>query len=178
MLGRLSRHLRMLGFDTLYPGGHGELPGDDDLYDMVQKSRRVLLTRDKELGRRHGAFLVVSDELFSQLTELTTAFGQSFQRTLEAQSSRCTLCNGELKGFDISGPSKDIEGAHKVEGQAFVERASTSHNEASTIPVQVMLRHSRFWRCRDCQHLYWHGTHWQRTQEIRDELLRIIRSQG
>ena len=46
MLGRLARWMRLLGFDVLYP----ETADDKELLKFADE--RIILTRDKELGKK------------------------------------------------------------------------------------------------------------------------------
>ncbi|PJB21075.1 MAG: hypothetical protein CO114_07255, partial [Euryarchaeota archaeon CG_4_9_14_3_um_filter_38_12] len=46
MLGRLARWMRLLGFDVLYP----DTSDDKELLKFADE--RIILTRDKELGKK------------------------------------------------------------------------------------------------------------------------------
>lgn len=90
MLGTLARWLRLLGYDTAYPGA----VKDDALLTLAEREGRVLLTRDKELATRQGAatLYIASDALDAQirqvLVDLTPDVGDPM--------SRCSVCNGPL----------------------------------------------------------------------------------
>jgi uncharacterized protein len=62
------------------------------------------------------------------------------------RQSRCMECNGEL---DIV-PHKAV---------------------ARRVPPGVLRDHERFFLCRDCGRVFWHGSHWQR---ISDRLERVF----
>jgi hypothetical protein len=60
-VGKLARRLRLLGFDCRYAAD----PSDDDLVDISNDERRILLTRDVALLKRtavtHGYFVRSTD---------------------------------------------------------------------------------------------------------------------
>ncbi len=89
MLGTLAKWLRLMGFDTEYPG-----PLDDtELLAMARQEGRVLLTRDKELASRSPeAIRVRSDDLDEQIREVASRLGLRVVDPL----SRCSLCNAVL----------------------------------------------------------------------------------
>jgi len=90
MLGRLTKWLRILGFDTAYD------PALDDhaLLRLARAEGRILLTCDRELAHRHGArsFLIESTDLLSQLREVINGLHLG----LDAAFSRCPVCNTPL----------------------------------------------------------------------------------
>jgi uncharacterized protein len=55
-LGRLTAHLRMLGFDCIYQN-HFD---DPIMADIVQREERILLTRDRRLLMRKVILLVIA----------------------------------------------------------------------------------------------------------------------
>ncbi len=89
MLGSLARWLRLMGYDTEYPG-----PGPDrELIERARYEGRILLTRDKELSARvPGAVLVRSDDLEEQISEVAAVL----RLRLVDPLSRCSLCNAIL----------------------------------------------------------------------------------
>jgi uncharacterized protein len=132
-LGKLARHLRLLGFDTLYFND----VGDGRLAEISVQERRILLTRDRALLMRreitHGCFVHAIDPR-GQLEEL---FLRLDLFRLVSPFSRCTLCNGCLARVD---KSQIIEELPKRAGQLYTE----------------------FWRCSDCAKIYWKGSHYRR----------------
>jgi uncharacterized protein with PIN domain len=96
MLGRLTRWLRILGYDTIYA------PDTDDveLLRMARAQDRILLTADHGLARRRGAriLLIEAQDLRGQLRQVRTALGPPSGDEL----SRCVVCNGTLVPVDKS----------------------------------------------------------------------------
>ena len=61
-LGKLTKYLRMLGFDTLYCNDFG----DEEIINISLKDNRIILTRDKVLLNSslvtHGYYVRVVDK--------------------------------------------------------------------------------------------------------------------
>lgn len=142
MLGRLTRYLRMLGCDVEVGGREG----DHELLTAARAKNRVLLTRDRALGReRTQVVLLEAMDLAGQLAEVRRAWpglptAPSFQR--------CTACNGKL------APDPAAEGSGADPG------ATRARSEGRPI-----------WRCERCGHRYWEGSH---TRRIREDLRRWL----
>ena len=144
-LGALARHLRLVGFDTLYDRDWD----DAQLAETSRAERRILLTRDVGLLKRtevtHGYFVREQDPR-AQIREVA--------RRLQLLSSfkpftRCLECNGELV-------------------------AVTKEDVAGDIDEGTKRRHDDFRRCSGCTRVYWRGSHHERLSavvaEIRFEL--------
>ncbi len=131
-LGKLARHLRLLGFDTLFFND----AGDDRLTRLSVAERRILLSRDRALLMRreltHACFVHAIDPE-RQLTELL--------RRLDLFSSlapftRCMECNGRLLAVD-------------------------RQQVLPLLPKRVAELYTEFWRCSDCAKVYWKGSHYR-----------------
>jgi uncharacterized protein with PIN domain len=96
MLGRLTRWLRILGYDTVYAPD----TDDNELLRIARAQDRVLLTADHKLAARRGArtLLIEAQGLADQLRQVRTALGPS----PGGEFSRCVACNGELVLADKS----------------------------------------------------------------------------
>jgi uncharacterized protein with PIN domain len=129
MLGRLAKWLRILGYDTLYPGQET----DQRLARIASEDGRVLLTRDVELASRKGfqKLLIDSNDLFEQLVQVMAAFDlKTNDRTL----SLCLLCNRPLREIG-------------------------KEDARDRVPPYVYQTQSRFFHCSECGKFYWAGTH-------------------
>ncbi len=98
MLGRLTKWLRLLGYDTAYDND----ASDHELARRARAEDRVLLTRDRELAARRGleTLLIHSERLQEQVEEVQQALGPPPDPSL----SRCSVCNGlleEVSGSDV-----------------------------------------------------------------------------
>jgi uncharacterized protein with PIN domain len=145
MLGRLAKWLRILGYDTLYPGQ----ASDQRLARIAAEQGRVLLTRDTGLASRKGfrSLLVHSNHLTEQLVEVIGAFGLSANnRTL----SLCLLCNRPLREIE-----KEVA--------------------RDKVPPYVYQTQSRFYQCVECGKIYWAGTHLDHIRKELEKLGCILR---
>jgi len=128
-LGRLARLLRLLGYDTFY-APHVSV----NELRAAAAGGRTILTRGR-LERRFagvpGVFAVTSDVATEQLHEVVERFGLD---TAAGLWTRCTLCNGVIE---------------KVE-KVTVE---------SELDPRIFNLYGEFFRCANCRHLYWRGSH-------------------
>ncbi|NOR71382.1 MAG: twitching motility protein PilT [Methylomarinum sp.] len=143
-LGRLTRYLRLLGFDCLYRNDYD----DGTIAKIASEKNRIVLTRDRALLQRkiitHGYFvrniipkLQVKEVLKRfDLYRLTTPF------------TRCTCCNGLLEKIE----------KHEVE----------HHLEPLTKKY-----YDSFLVCSDCKQIYWQGSHYEHAKHLIDEFTKI-----
>jgi uncharacterized protein with PIN domain len=140
-LGRLARHLRLLGFDTAY-----ERDCDDaHLAASAARESRIVLTHDGGLLKRnvvtHGMF-VRAQRPRAQLLEVA--------RRLQLLSrfkpfTRCLECNGAL----TTAPKPEV---------------------ASLVPQRAWRSHEKFMRCTHCGRVYWAGTHHERLRRFVEDI--------
>jgi hypothetical protein len=145
MLGRLTRWLRLSGYDVKYISGASE---DEELLDLATAERRVLLTRDAALyrsARKRGVrtVFVESGDIVEQLKQVIGALGVHLYNT--PSFSRCPVCNGKIRGED----------REELEGE---------------LPENVLMGTRKFWRCTDCGKIYWEGKHWENIRKIIEEV--------
>jgi uncharacterized protein with PIN domain len=148
MLGKLARWLRMMGHDVKYANNMN----DDELLAIAKTEKRVLLTRDLALYQQaisKGAKAYYMEGLTQpeNLSELARRF--SILLEIDLDQSRCPKCNTKIK----SVPKEEIAG--KVEKNTFIHYDS-------------------FWRCPNCDAVYWQGGHWtticKTFEEAKEEL--------
>ncbi len=131
MLGRLAKQLRMLGYDTIYYRG-------EDAYRLIKLAReegRVILTRNTRLLPKTPADRIVriaEDRPSLQVGELIQKGYISLNE--ESLLSRCLLCNALLN---------DIR-REEAEGK---------------VPDFIFYQQKEFYRCPQCQRVYWQGSH-------------------
>jgi uncharacterized protein with PIN domain len=139
-LGKLTKYLRMLGFDSLYRNDFG----DDEIIELALKEKRIILSRDKLLLQSrqvtHGYF-VRSTEKHEQLREVV----QKFDLYSQFKSfTRCMTCN------ELLVPKSREEVGHQV-------------------PKDILQLFNEFFLCPDCRKVYWKGSHFRRMESfIRD----------
>lgn len=132
-LGRLAKHLRLLGFDTMFET-HSP---DDWLARVSAEEGRWLLTRDKALLFRsiiRRGYFVRSSRPREQLAEVLARHdcGPS-ARPL----SRCLACNIELA-------------------------PETLEKGLSEAPPKTRRWCREYFRCPACRRLYWKGSHYDK----------------
>ena len=136
-LGRLTAHLRMLGFDCLYQNSYD----DSELAGIAGREGRILLTRDRRLLMRkivtHGYCLRSLDSL-EQVKEVI----QRFELTDKARPfHRCLRCNHPLE---------------PVEKDAILGRLEPLTRQYF----------DEFHMCPACEQIYWKGSHYERMQSL------------
>lgn len=90
MLGKLSKWLRLLGYDTSYI----KTKDDGVLIVIAEKEGRILLTRDKELNKRcKRSSFIESDDPDEQLQQVFKEYGLSKDKAL----SICSVCGRALQ---------------------------------------------------------------------------------
>lgn len=143
MLGKLASWLRLAGYDAAYRKD----VDDRELADEAAATGRVLLTRDADLARGApdppGAFRVEALDPHEQLAEVVDGLGLPILR--ERVLSRCSTCNAEVEEAD----PEDVRGE---------------------TPEGVPDRFETFWRCPDCERVYWPGSHVDAIRDVLDGL--------
>jgi uncharacterized protein with PIN domain len=141
-LGKLARYLRFLGFDTLYRNDYS----DEVLAQISAEGMRILLTRDRNLLKRsivtHG-YYVRSTNPKHQLAEIIRRFQLSPPYPL---LSRCALCNSSLTPV----PKEQI---------------------LHLLPVNTQKHYHQFYHCKNCDKIYWKGSHYRNMQKCIQEIL-------
>jgi uncharacterized protein len=140
-LGRLTRNLRLLGFDVAYC----QNADDRQLLEVMVRENRALLTRDRRLLMhaivQHG-YWPRSQNADEQTIEVVRRFDLS---ELIAPFTRCLRCNAPLE----AAAKADIIG--KLE------------------PL-TKIYYDRFRRCPDCKQIYWSGSHFPKLQRRVEEI--------
>ena len=147
MLGKLARWLRMLGHDVKY----STKMADDELLALAKEESRVLLTRDLELyqravGRGIETFYVDGKTEPERLAQLAERY--KFPLEIDMDKSYCPKCSTKLNP------------AAKQQIQGEVEKNTFLHYE-------------KFWKCPNCQQIYWQGAHWKQIIETLKEVEKL-----
>ncbi|CAO2838575.1 unnamed protein product [Amaranthus hypochondriacus] len=142
MIEGLAKHLRCVGIDAATP--YSKKPESRDLIEHARKEKRVILTRDAKLLRHeyllnNQIYRVKSLLKNEQLLEVI----QTFQLKISEDRlmSRCTKCNGKF----IQKPLTTQEAIEAAKG-------------FQKIPSCLFNKNLEFWKCMDCNQLYWEGT--------------------
>lgn len=135
-LGRLTKWLRLLGFDTLF---ESELSGKKFIDSL--ESERILLTRTRQIYRQFASrklIFVESDHLELQLIQIFRELGLKAAQT--RPFSRCLQCNVPIVTIEKSALS----------GQ---------------VPDYIFETHAHFNQCPKCERIFWPGSHTCRSLE-------------
>lgn len=140
-LGKLARFLRLLGIDTYY---RNDLD-DKEIIKIAKEEKRTILTKDlgilKQNAVTHGYF-VRSRNPEEQLEEVVERFHLNKQMEV---GTRCIDCNTILEPVD----KKEI---------------------ANRIPSKVKKFYDEFFICKNCDKIYWKGSHYDSMQKIVDKI--------
>lgn len=140
MLGQTAKWLRLLGIDAEY-APEGE---DDKLRKIAEEEDRIIITRDKELGRENGAILVEKDPPEIIIKEVLE------EQNVEIKPlTRCSKCNSLVE---------------KVERE----------EAKGEVPENVYERNEDFWYCERCDQYYWKGSHWENIMDKIEDMLEDI----
>ena len=136
-LGKLARHLRMAGFDTLWMNDRP----DDEIVQASIADKRTILTRDKAMLRRRDVsrgYFVRATDSEKQLAEVLHMLQIE---ALVKPFTRCRECNAVLE--DVA--------KEQVIGE---------------LPDRVKTLYDRFRRCPGCRRVYWRGSHFSRMEGV------------
>jgi uncharacterized protein with PIN domain len=135
-LGRLTRNLRLLGFDVAY---HPKAE-DRQLLGIMQRENRALLTRDRRLLMHavvKTGYCPRSQNAEKQTVEVIRRF--DLLNSI-APFTRCLRCNAPLQ---------------KVSKAEIAER----------LEPLTKIYYEQFRRCTDCGQIYWAGSHFSKLQK-------------
>ncbi|MFP4000340.1 MAG: DUF5615 family PIN-like protein [Thermoplasmata archaeon] len=137
MLGQTAKWLRLLGVDAKYaPEGD-----DEKLIEIAEEEDRVIVTRDKDLGKEFNAILVEKKSPECIIKDIMEEYDLGIKPL-----TRCSKCNGLVEKVE----------KYEVEGK---------------VPENVYELNEVFWYCEECDQYYWKGSHWEKITDRIDEIL-------
>ena len=142
-LGKLSKWLRILGFDTLFESG----ALSRSIFENLE-CERILLTRIEKIRKISGDHRVVfikSNYPIDQLKQVINDVGITNEDL--RPFSRCTPCNSLIVN---------------IQKDAVVGR----------VPDYIWETHDAFSRCPQCERIYWSGSHTKRTMQRIEDLFK------
>ncbi len=140
-LGKLAKWLRILGYDTIFESDIS----NKGFYDHLEPER-VLLTRTAKIRDRFATKIMVfieADNVYEQLRQVIDVLAIARQDI--RVFSMCLQCNSPI-----------IE----VNKQAIYGR----------VPDYIWQTHDEFSQCRQCERIYWAGSHVERSSAIIETL--------
>ena len=141
-LGRLTKWLRILGFDVVY-FTQINFPS---LLIQALRDNRIILTRNSRFSDKARAAKCVqikNDEVNQQLRQVLKDL--NIRPDPEKMFSRCIICNTQLC---------------EIEKQQVKDK----------VPEYVFKTQEEFFTCPSCRRIYWPGTHWGNVSTIIKEL--------
>ncbi|MFO7792195.1 MAG: Mut7-C RNAse domain-containing protein [Candidatus Saliniplasma sp.] len=106
--------------------------GDDEkLLEIAEKEDRVIITRDKELASNENVLLVEKAPPEDIIPKILKIYNTELKPL-----TRCSNCNSLVE---------------KIEKEKIVDK----------VPRGVLERKDEFWICKECDKVYWKGTHWE-----------------
>jgi hypothetical protein len=149
MLGKLTRWLRMLGYEANYAKDRP----DSELITIAKREGLTLLTSDEQLYRTAAmrgmeSFLVTGRTEEERLASLADRFKLNLE--IDVANSRCPVCGSP------------IEEKPKAEVEAWV-------------PAATFKVYKTFWVCTNpkCAKVYWQGSHWLKIEQTLENARRI-----
>ena len=142
MFGRLTRLLRILGYDTIYANDlenyfHVSPVPDDLLLKFALEHDRIIITRDYPFFKKNKKKIIYleGEGVYNYLDYLKKKLNLEYNFVL--QKARCSICNSRLEEV-----KEKIQIINEVKPQTF-----KYYNE--------------FYQCtnEDCRKIYWEGTH-------------------
>ncbi len=130
-LGKLTKMLRMFGFDTMYRNDYD----DAQIVRLSIREKRIILTRDRRLLHKreviHG-YCIRSTNPEEQFSEVIKRFDLQPNRR---PFYRCMICNGLI---------------YEVDKDAIVH----------TLEPKTKRFYQEFYQCVGCGRIYWKGSHY------------------
>jgi uncharacterized protein with PIN domain len=135
-LGKLTRDLRLLGFDVAY----AQQADDRHLLDTMTRENRALLTRDRRLLMHsivQHAYCPRSQNALEQTIEVIRRF--NLLKSI-APFTRCLRCNARLENTAKAQVIKELEPLTRI-------------------------YYEQFRRCPGCKQIYWSGSHFEKLKK-------------
>lgn len=134
MCGGLARWLRVFGVDATFTHGID----DGELVRQALAESRIVISSDHKLFERR---LFTTGELAGLMMPVGLKLREQVRFACERLGvtpgvPRCTACNGELT-------------------------AVRREEVGDVVPARSLIWARDFYRCEDCEHVFWEGTHWR-----------------
>ena len=136
-LGKLAKWLRILGFDTIY-----ESENTSKWFYEHLEPERILLTRTRMIYKQygaHGPIFIEANDLSEQLKQVIEAL--AIPSGDLRPFSRCIDCNTRI----VEIPKETVFGL---------------------VPDYIYEIHDHFNICRQCDRIFWRGSHTERSMEV------------
>ena len=154
MLGRLTRFLRIFGFDTIYANDlidYFEMDpvSDEKLIEYANKNERIIITKDYALYKsyKNKSVFLRGEGIYNYLHQLNKELEVNFKFNIK--KARCSVCNSPLNEVATKSSVKDL----------VLKDTYDNYNE--------------FYQCSNlqCKKIYWQGSHIEDIEERLDKSL-------
>ncbi len=146
MYGRLTRFLRIFGYDTVYAddleGVFGIVPvPDEKLAEYAIENNRIIITRDYAFYKknRDRSIFLEGEGVYNYLDQLKKKLQLNFN--FDMQKARCSMCNSEL------------------------EKVNDKNLIINEVKPETFKYFEEFYQCTKCKKVYWKGTHIEKIME-------------
>ena len=140
MFGKLTRFLRMFGYDTVYAN---DLEDDYKLYPMPDNKLleyaiehdRIIITKDLPFHKtcEDRSIYLNGDGVYNYLRQLKNALGLEYN--INMKLARCSLCNSNLEFVEDNNSIKD------------------------SVKDATFKYYNVFYQCVNCKKVFWKGSH-------------------
>lgn len=142
MLGRLSRFLRIFGYDTIYANDLREtfkvdpIP-DENLKKYAEDNDRIIITKDYPFYAKikSRSIYLEGEGIYNYLKQLKETLDITYE--FDLKKARCSICNSELTRIKDKNIIKDI------------------------VLKETYQNYDEFYQCTnpECQKVFWNGPH-------------------
>lgn len=145
MLGNIARKLRLMGYDSNY---FTDIE-DDELIKLAKNEKRIIISKDE--GLVHKAQKSGLEPIFLKNKEEIKQFREIIKilnlKTIQinGDKARCPKCNSKTNSIN-------------------------KQNIQDKIPPKVLEINEKFWRCENCDQIFWEGTHIKNLQKFVERL--------
>lgn len=145
MLGNIAKKLRLFGYDSMY---FSDID-DSQLIEKAKTENRIIISRDHlltDVAKKNGAsaiYLSKENEI-DQFLEILDKTHLELNE-ISGEKARCTKCNS------TTSPINKSEIGDKI-------------------PEGVLEFNDKFWKCDNCNQVYWEGTHIKNLQKFVQKL--------
>ncbi|MEJ2248886.1 MAG: Mut7-C RNAse domain-containing protein [Candidatus Lokiarchaeota archaeon] len=141
MLGKLTRFLRIFGYDTIYANDleiiYNIKPIPDEmLLEYAKENKRIIITRDYPFYKKiqDQSVYLEGRGITNYLKQLKQKLDLNYE--FQIKKARCSICNSEIKRIPRSKAKKYIK-------------------------PKILDYVDEFYQCKnpDCQKIFWKGSH-------------------
>ena len=141
MLGNIAKKLRLMGFDTKYSSDIE----DESLIQVAAQENRIVISRDMDLVRssKKNKIIAIHIQGETEIDQFHEIMDNLNLKKVEinGDKARCPNCNSETETID-------------------------KNNINQNLPDKVLEYNEKFWICRNCNQIFWEGTHIQNLQKL------------